>query len=110
MKDAFFNNKVAVITGAGGTLCSVIAKDLAKLGVKVVLVGRTKEKLDRVASEISSDGGTVMVVPADVTDYDRLVRARDEIKSRLGTCSFLVNGRRRKSASTPSLPGSSSTR
>ena len=45
MKDAYFEGKVAVVTGAGGTLCSVIAKDLADKGAKVVLIGRTKEKL-----------------------------------------------------------------
>ena len=41
-----FKNKTAVVTGAGGTLCSEIAIDLAKKGANVVLVGRTKEKLD----------------------------------------------------------------
>ena len=39
-----FKNKTAVVTGAGGTLCSEIAIDLAKKGASVVLVGRTKEK------------------------------------------------------------------
>ena len=47
-----FKDKVAVITGAGGTLCSAISIDLAKNGAKVVLVGRTKEKLDVVAEKI----------------------------------------------------------
>ena len=50
-----FENKVAVITGAGGTLCSAIAIDLAKQGAKVVLVGRTKEKLDVVREKIEKD-------------------------------------------------------
>ena len=65
-----FMDKVAVITGAGGTLCSAISIDLAKNGAKVVLVGRTKEKLDVVAEKISEFGGTVMVYPCDVTDKD----------------------------------------
>ena len=52
-----FENKIAVITGAGGTLCSEIALDLAQNGASVVLVGRTKEKLDMVASKISEHGG-----------------------------------------------------
>ena len=42
-----------MVTGAGGTLCSAIAKDLAKKGAKVVLIGRTREKLEKVASEIT---------------------------------------------------------
>ena len=40
-----FENKIAVVTGAGGTLCSEIAIQLALEGVKVFLVGRTAEKL-----------------------------------------------------------------
>ena len=51
--DTAFQDKVAVVTGAGGTLCSVIAKHLASLGCKVVLVGRTREKLEKVAEAIA---------------------------------------------------------
>ena len=49
---SFCEGKVAVVTGAGGTLCSCIAKDLALKGAKVVLIGRTREKLEKVAREI----------------------------------------------------------
>ena len=54
-----FENKVAVVTGAGGTLCSEIARELAKEGAKVFLVGRTEEKLVKVANEIIENGGLV---------------------------------------------------
>ena len=50
---SFCEGKVAVVTGAGGTLCSCIAKDLALKGAKVVLIGRTREKLEKVAAEIT---------------------------------------------------------
>ena len=52
-----WNGKVAVVTGAGGTLCSVIAEFLAQKGMKVVLIGRTKEKLDKTATTIQTHGG-----------------------------------------------------
>ena len=52
--DAHCKDKVAVVTGVGGTLSSAIAKDLARQGAKVVLIGRTREKLEKVAAEISS--------------------------------------------------------
>ena len=42
MTDTYFQNKIAVVTGAGGTLCSEIAMDLAASGAKVVLIGRTE--------------------------------------------------------------------
>ena len=44
-----WKDKVAVVTGAGGTLCSEIAIDLASKGMKVVLVGRTAAKLEKTA-------------------------------------------------------------
>ena len=46
-----FENKIAVVTGAGGTLCSEIAIALAAEGAKVYLVGRTAEKLQKVAAQ-----------------------------------------------------------
>ena len=49
-----FKNKIAVVTGAGGTLCSEIALQLALSGAKVFLVGRTKEKLEVTAEKIIS--------------------------------------------------------
>ena len=42
-----FENKIAVVTGAGGTLCSEISIRLALEGAKVILVGRTAEKLQK---------------------------------------------------------------
>ena len=49
--------KVAVVTGAGGTLCSEIAADLAAKGMKVVLIGRTASKLEKTAAKIAAEGG-----------------------------------------------------
>ena len=44
--------KVAVVTGASGTLCSIFAKALARAGAKVALLGRNMEKLKALADEI----------------------------------------------------------
>ena len=55
---SYCEGKVAVVTGAGGTLCSCIAIDLAKKGAKVVLIGRTAAKLEKTkaAIEAACDG------------------------------------------------------
>ena len=63
-----YEEKVAVVTGAGGTLCSAIAIDLAKKGAMVVLVGRTREKLEKVAAQIAAAKGVCRIEPGDVTD------------------------------------------
>ena len=51
------SGKVAVVTGAGGVLCSVMAKDLARAGAKVALLNRTFEKAKAVEEAILAEGG-----------------------------------------------------
>jgi len=87
-----FNNKVAVVTGAGGTLCSEIAIQLAKCGARVVLVGRTAEKLEAVSEKIKAFGGTCAVFPCDVTDEAAVHKMAEQTYELFGPCNFLVNG------------------
>lgn len=87
-----FKNKTAVVTGAGGTLCSAIAIDLAKMGANVVLVGRTKEKLDVVYEKIQAVGGTALVYPCDVTDEKSVNALAEEVEKTFGGCDYLING------------------
>ena len=78
-----FKNKIAVVTGAGGTLCSAIGIELAKQGAKVVLVGRTKEKLDVVDKKIQAFGGETLVYPCDVTDETAVNVLADMVRNAL---------------------------
>ena len=89
---SYCKDKVAVVTGAGGTLCSAIAIDLAKKGAKVVLVGRTREKLEKVAGEITASGGICRIEPADVTDEAAMRDMAGRIAAEWGPCRFLING------------------
>ena len=66
-----FENKIAVVTGAGGTLCSEIAIQLSLEGARVFLVGRGAEKLEKTADKIKALGGAPAIIfPCDVTDRD----------------------------------------
>lgn len=87
-----FQDKVVVVTGAGGTLCSAISIELAKCGAKVVLVGRTKEKLDVVYDKITAAGGIAMVYPCDVTDQASVDSLAETVKREFGLCDYLING------------------
>ena len=87
-----FQDKVVVVTGAGGTLCSAISVELAKCGAKVVLVGRTKEKLDVVYEKITNEGGTALVFPCDVTDQSSVDSLAEAVKKEFGLCDYLING------------------
>ncbi len=87
-----YKNKTAVVTGAGGTLCSAIAIDLAKQGANVVLVGRTKDKLDVVYEKIQEFGGVALVCPCDVTDESSVKALATEVETRFGGADYLING------------------
>ena len=87
-----YEEKVAVVTGAGGTLCSVIAEDLARKGAKVVLVGRTREKLEKVAAAIAATGGVCRIESADVTDEAAIAGLAGRVEAEWGPCRFLING------------------
>ena len=87
-----WQGKVAVVTGAGGTLCSVIAAFLAEKGMKVVLIGRTKGKLDKTAAVIQSKGGVYRIECADVNDVAALTDIASRVAAEWGPCRILVNG------------------
>lgn len=84
--------KTIVVTGAGGTLCGPIAKDLARQGANVVLVGRTEEKLRKTADAITEAGGVCMTAAGDVRDEARMEEIRAEVNVRFGKCTVLING------------------
>ena len=90
--NGFFIGKVAVVTGAGGTLCGPIAVDLAKKGAKVVLIGRTASKLEVTAAAIAEAGGVCRIETASVTDELAIQAIADKVAAEWGPCRFLVNG------------------
>ncbi|NFV88307.1 SDR family oxidoreductase [Staphylococcus aureus] len=68
-------DKVAVVTGAGSGIGEAIATLLHEEGVKVILAGRNKDKLQNVANQLAQD--SVKVVPTDVTkkeEVDELIK------------------------------------
>lgn len=86
------DNRVAVVTGAGGTLCSEMSRALASQGIKVALIGREMRKLKVVEKEILESGGIALAISADVVNEKEVLRARNEIVEKLGRCSILING------------------
>ncbi len=86
------NQKIAVVTGAGGTLCSEMARDLARQGYKVALLGRSLDKLKVVEAQIRAAGGIAISVSTDVSNETSVKAARDLIEKELGICSVLING------------------
>lgn len=85
-------NKVAVVTGAGGTLCSEMARNLAAQGAKVALLGRNLSKLQKTEKEITDNGGIAISISTDVTNEEQVEAARIKILETIGVCDILVNG------------------
>lgn len=84
--------KVAVITGAGGVLCSGFAKTLAKQGVKVAVLDLREEAAQAVADEITAEGGTAIAVACNVLERESMDAARAVVNEKLGPCDILLNG------------------
>ena len=84
--------KVAVVTGAGGVLCSEIALAMAERGAGVALLGRTLEKVQKVEEKIREKGGSARAYRCDVLELDELNAVSDQIRRELGACDILING------------------
>ena len=82
----------AVITGAGGIICGVMAKEMAKKGVKVALLDLFVENAQKIADEINAAGGEAVAVKANVLDRESLEQAREAVLDRFGRVDILING------------------
>jgi NAD(P)-dependent dehydrogenase (short-subunit alcohol dehydrogenase family) len=84
--------KNALITGGGSGINLAIARRFAEQGAKVALIGRTKEKLDAAAAEITKAGGVAAGHPADVREYDVLAAAIKSARDAHGEIDIVVCG------------------
>jgi NAD(P)-dependent dehydrogenase (short-subunit alcohol dehydrogenase family) len=84
-------DKVAVVTGGSGTLGGSISKYLAKNGVKVAVIGRTRENVDLRMGKIKEAGGEGIGLVANVLSIDELKSARKKILGEWGRIDILVN-------------------
>jgi len=86
-------NKVAVVTGAGGVICSAMAKSLAAMGVKTALIDINAEAVEKLAKEIENEYKVPSIgVGASVLDKESLKQAKEIINSKLGSVDYLING------------------
>lgn len=85
-------NKVCVVTGAGGVICSHLARALAQCGAKVALLDLNKDAAEVFAKEIREEGGIAYAYEANVLKKESLEKCHNEILKDLGKCDILING------------------
>jgi NAD(P)-dependent dehydrogenase (short-subunit alcohol dehydrogenase family) len=85
-------NKVAVITGGGGVLCSTMAIALSKHGARIAVLDLELENAEKVASKINDSGGEAIAVAANVLEMESLKSAHKKVFNAIGPCDILING------------------
>ena len=85
------DRKIAIITGGGSGIGKGIARAFAREGATLVLASRKQQQLELAAGELRTDGATVLVVPADVTDEAQVIALFERTIGEFGRLDILVN-------------------
>ncbi len=86
------SGKVAVVTGGGGILCSVMSEAIAECGAKVAILDLRKDAADKVADRINAAGGKAIGIACNVLDKASIEAAAAEVEAKLGKIDILLNG------------------
>jgi len=85
-------DRVAVITGGAGVLCSVLAEEMAQMGVRCAIVDIVEEKAKEVAARIREAGGEAEGFGCDVLDKKYVEACCDEVLAQFHKVDILING------------------
>lgn len=85
-------DKVVVITGAAGVICSHLARAIAQCGAKVAILDRDIAKAQEFAEKINEEGYIAKGFEANVLIKESLEKCREEVLKVFGKCDILING------------------
>ena len=85
-------DKVVVVTGAGGIICSYLANAIAKCGAKVALLDLNKAAAQVYADVMTNEGLVAKAYGCNVLDKESLEACHQEVLRDLGPCDILING------------------
>ncbi|MEP7104212.1 MAG: SDR family NAD(P)-dependent oxidoreductase, partial [Chloroflexota bacterium] len=88
---AALEGKVVVVTGASSGIGRATAVEVGRNGAKVMLVSRTRDKLEALRKEIEEAGGQAWVYPTDLADMDANQRMIERVLAEHGRVDILVN-------------------
>ena len=87
-----YTGKVVVITGAGGLICSAMARAFAQSGAKVAALDLNEEAVKALAEELTAEGFTCRGYKTNVLDPEALAAVHESVVADLGPCDILING------------------
>ncbi len=90
-RPGLFAGQVALVTGGGSGIGRCAAHELASLGARIAIVGRTMEKLVAVQKEIQAEGGTCSVHATDIRDEGGVQATVAAVLAAHGRIDALVN-------------------
>ncbi|WP_026883488.1 non-ribosomal peptide synthetase [Clostridium akagii] len=90
-KQGSLAGKVVIITGGGRGIGRTMAIEMAKEEAEIVIISRTIGELKEVELEIRKMGGKVLLITADISDYNAVKVAINRILSVFGKIDVLVN-------------------
>ena len=86
-----FKNKVVWITGASSGIGEALAYNLASKGAKLILSARSIDKLNKVKQNCKSDENHIMVLPLDLSNYEKMENSYQKAIARFKHIDYLFN-------------------
>jgi short-subunit dehydrogenase len=86
-----WKGQVAIVTGASSGIGAETGRQLARRGLRVVLVARRGDRLLRLADEIRAAGGEALALTADLADEQECRRIVEQTRQAYGHVDILVN-------------------
>ena len=87
-----YTGKVVVITGAGGLICSAMARAFSQSGAKVAALDLNEDAVKTLTDELTAEGFICKGYKVNVLDSEMLAAVHEAVVADLGTCDILVNG------------------
>ena len=87
-----FKDKVVIVTGAGGLICSEMARAFAQSGAKVAALDLNEDAVKNLANELKAEGFICEGYKANVLDVENLEAVHKAVLNDLGKCDILING------------------
>ena len=83
--------RLALVTGASAGIGAAVSLQLARQGITVVLVSRSRERLTSLATRIEREGGRAVVMECDLTVRENIIKLAARVKEEVGVPDLIVN-------------------